>query len=573
MNGRYKVCHQTAEDVSRTSPEALICSANSMHDIRSVLTDVTNIPSNCSSIQSKANAITDENNIVDTPSTDLNSSNINRKSRTMRNTKIVNQVATDLLKRINEFKDEGDAVYECQFCGANMWHSERLKRLKKSDRPQFNICCGHGNIIVPLLQDPPEDLCELFFNKHLPLSKKFFKSIRLYNNMFCFTSMGGRVDHSINSKGGGPYSFVLSGQNHHFIGSLLPSEGNPPVYAQLYIYDTDNEVSNRISTMSRNGGAENLDPIIVNLIKGCLDKHNSIVKHYRTAVEIIKHNVVKDVNIRLIRNGNSIGLGRQYNMPTAPELVALIVGDFDNSYTNRDIIVKRQSGALQRIDELHMAYLPLQLLKLFHGHLNVEKTNQSCAIKYLFKYISKGHDRVIAGIYDVNDGAGSQQEFDEISHYLNCRMSSLLNNPRVKESMFLAWMEKNKDDSFSRTLSYSQFPNYFTFVREKRICKLCERGFSVGRLGHCTPAQGELYYLRLLLTKVRGPKNYTDIMTVNNVVYSTFREACYALGLLDDDKEYIDALKEASLWASGNYLRKFFTSMLLSYSLSQPTVV
>ncbi|KAI9098423.1 hypothetical protein K1719_025048 [Acacia pycnantha] len=78
----------------------------------------------------------------------------------------------------------------------------------------------------------------------------------------------------------------------------------------------------------------------------------------------------------------------------------------------------------------------------------------------------------------------------------------MVNNPRVKESMFLAWMEKNKDDPFVRTLTYSQFPNYFTFVREKRIWKLRERGFLVGRLDHCTPAQGELYYLRLLLTKI-----------------------------------------------------------------------
>ncbi|KAI9071370.1 hypothetical protein K1719_046670 [Acacia pycnantha] len=82
---------------------------------------------------------------------------------------------------------------------------------------------------------------------------------------------------------------------------------------------------------ARNGGVENLDPSIVKLIKGCLDKHNSIVKHYRSATEILKHNVVHDVNIRLIRNGNSSGLGRQYNMSTASELAALIVGDFDNS--------------------------------------------------------------------------------------------------------------------------------------------------------------------------------------------------------------------------------------------------
>ncbi|KAI9082909.1 hypothetical protein K1719_035052 [Acacia pycnantha] len=152
-------------------------------------------------------------------------------------------------------------------------------------------------------------------------------------------------------------------------------------------------------------------------------------------------------------------------------------------------------------------------------------------------------------------------------------MSSLVTNPRVKESMFLAWFEKNKDDPFARTLTYSQFPNFFTFVREKRLWKTLELGFSVGRIGHCTPAQGELYYLRLLLTKVRGPKNYTDIRTVNNVVFPTFREACYAYGLLDDDNEYIDAIKEASLWASGNYLRQFFTSMLLSHCLSQPVVV
>ncbi|KAI9114612.1 hypothetical protein K1719_014310 [Acacia pycnantha] len=230
----------------------------------------------------------------------------------------------------------------------------------------------------------------------------------------------------------------------------------------------------------------------------------------------------------------------------------------------------------------------------------------------LFYLIMQGNDRVIAGIYSNKDNSGSQQSFDEISHYLNCRyvssceaswrifgfdihhrhppverlsfhlphqqsvyyteresMSSLVTNPRVKESMFLAWFEKNKDDPFARTLTYSQFPNFFTFVREKRLWKTRERGFSVGRIGHCTPAQGELYYLRLLLTKVRGPKNYTDIRTVNNVVFPTFREACYAYGLLDDDNEYIDAIKEASLWASGNYLRQFFTSMLLSHCLSQ----
>ena len=57
--------------------------------------------------------------------------------------------------------------------------------------------------------------------------------------------------------------------------------------------------------------------------------------------------------------------------------------------------------------------------------------------------------------------------------------------------------------------------------------------------------------------------------TVINI-YPSFQDACYALGLLDDDQEYIDAIKEASNWGSADYLRKLFTRLLSSRSLSQP---
>ncbi|KAI9084948.1 hypothetical protein K1719_033121 [Acacia pycnantha] len=74
-----------------------------------------------------------------------------------------------------------------------------------------------------------------------------------------------------------------------------------------------------------------------------------------------------------------------------------------------------------KLDNRFVVPYNARLLKLFCGHLNIEKTNQSRVIKYLFKYISKGNGRVIAGIYNNNDSLGSQQSFDEVSHYLNCR--------------------------------------------------------------------------------------------------------------------------------------------------------
>jgi hypothetical protein len=64
--------------------------------------------------------------------------------------------------------------------------------------------------------------------------------------MFAFTSMGGQIHDHINN-GSGPPTFILSGQNFHRIGSLLPEAGTTPKFAQLYIVDTENEVQNRAS--------------------------------------------------------------------------------------------------------------------------------------------------------------------------------------------------------------------------------------------------------------------------------------------------------------------------------------
>jgi len=63
--------------------------------------------------------------------------------------------------------------------------------------------------------------------------------------MFAFTSMGGNVDDSMNN-GKAPPIFVMHGENYHQIGSLLPRPGNDPKFAQLYVYDTDNEIKNRM---------------------------------------------------------------------------------------------------------------------------------------------------------------------------------------------------------------------------------------------------------------------------------------------------------------------------------------
>ena len=80
-------------------------------------------------------------------------------------------------------------------------------------------------------------------------SQHFKNNIRTYNNMFAFTSMGGKINDSINKKGRGPYVFRLHGQTYHSIGSLLPAPGMPPKFEQLYIYDNENETENRATAL------------------------------------------------------------------------------------------------------------------------------------------------------------------------------------------------------------------------------------------------------------------------------------------------------------------------------------
>ncbi|KAK9698409.1 hypothetical protein RND81_08G102300 [Saponaria officinalis] len=733
-----------------------------------------------------------------------------------------------------------------------------VRKDRKSENPEFSMCCLKGKVKLPLLQDPPTTLKDLITNKD--------------------------IDKNIN-RGRSTYTFRLRGQNYHSIGSLLPVEGLPPKFTQLYIYDTDDEVSNRQRAISPNNP----------------DAFNGDI------IERLKH-MAKD--------------GRTYNLPTANEVAALIVGDIGCAVDERDIIIQTENGMLQRINELHPSYLALQyplpfsygenghsidihhtdsdasnqnskkrfrltmqersiiliarklfqqflvdaytmieterlnfirrnqkilradkyitlkesvargvtnpaakgrrvvipssftgstrymirnyqdamatckefgfpdlfitftcnpkwpeitryvkkigvrpedrpnilcrvfkikldqlirdlkkqkaiwpimytvefqkrglphvhillflhredkfpnadsidkiisaeipdkekdphlhqivselmihgpcgavnqhlpcmengkcskhfpkkfiehttvdeegypvykrrnngvkvvkgqvevdnryvvpynptLLLKYHAHINVEWCNQSRSIKYLFKYINKGNDRVTAAV-----SAGDSDDVDEIKMYYDCRYISaceaawrifgfdihyrtpsvqrlnfhlpgeqsvvyneidsldvVLDKRSVDESMFASWMECNKKYVAAKDLTYAEFPKKFVWKDDLREWKPRKKGFSIGRIFHASPGSGERYYLRTLLNHIRGPTCYEDIKKVDGVLYSSFRDACYARGLLDDDKEYIDGIEEASQWGTATYLRSLFVTLLTSGSVSRP---
>ncbi|CAH9106093.1 unnamed protein product, partial [Cuscuta epithymum] len=752
--------------------------------------------------------------------------------------------------------------------------------------------------------------------------------------------MGGRVDQTINI-GGSPPVFKLSGQNYHLIGSLLPVEGNVPKFAQLYIYDTQHEDVNRLTSVGDEKRKKKLHVDIVSTLRQMLDQHNVLVKSFRMARDKIAECGHSNVYLKLI--GRRSRDARTYNLPTVSEVAALIVGDFDESLGQRDIMVETQGGVLKRINELNPAYLGLQYPLLFpygedgyredisfsdsnskstkgrrsvsvreflayrlhdrgvensfilkarrlfqqfvvdgytmvessrltyirlnqkqlrcamykglseallsgerdastqgkrivlpstfvggarymvqnyqdamaicrwagypdlfltftcnpkwpeivrflsernlnpedrpdiicrvfkmkldglikdlrqnkifgdvravvytiefqkrglphahillfmgnadkftapadidriisaeipdessdpdyfnavkmhmmHGpcgrdaknapcmvqskcskhfpknfnahtnidedgypkymrrddgkeivkntipldnrhvvphnryllmkygaHLNVEWCNQSRSIKYLFKYVNKGNDRVTAAFYETTNKDGSEKPVDEIKLYYDCRyvspceamwrilgfeiqyknpsverlsfhfpdeqyvyfddedaMTDVVQRESVKQSMFLAWMKANEQYAEAKKLTYAEFPQKFVWKPKTREFVPRQRGFALGRVAYVPPGSGESYYLRCILNLKRGATSFADLRTVDEVCYETYRDTCYALGLLDDDREYVEGFTESSFWASAWGLRVLFVILLLADTMSRPEYV
>lgn len=143
-------------------------------------------------------------------------------------------------------------------------------------------------------------------------------------------------------------------------------------------------------------------------------------------------------------------------------------------------------------------------------------------------------------------------------------VESVLGRVHLSKIMFLAWFDCCEIYPEAREITYPELPTRFVYDAKLKVWNPRKRGFAIGRLESVCPLSGQRYYLRVLLNKVKGPRCYDDIKTVKGIVQPSFEEACYELGLLDDDMEYIEGLKECAFWASGAYVRNLYANMLVS---------
>ncbi|KAK9706455.1 hypothetical protein RND81_07G125900 [Saponaria officinalis] len=206
-------------------------------------------------------------------------------------------------------------------------------------------------------------------------------------------------------------------------------------------------------------------------------------------------------------------------------------------------------------------------MDLFDCHLNVEVCSTIQAVKYLYKYVYKGHDRISFNVAPEADVS----LIDEIQEYRSGRWVSPveaiwriygfdlfeIHPPVMALPIHLPGMQTiqmRPHEKLTHVVS-----------NKKRIRTPLTEFFRINR--------GEQYFLGLLITHVVAPKSFEDLRTVDGYCCSSYQEAGLKLKLIEDDNMVELSLDEAAAVQMPSALRHLFATILIFCQPKHPTAV
>ena len=282
-------------------------------------------------------------------------------------------------------------------------------------------------------------------------------------------------------------------------------------------------------------------------------------------------------------------------------------------------------------------YNPELLLK-YNCHINVEVCNSVSSVKYIYKYVFKGHDRAEVLVQEATaDGAptafrnevkeyqdgryfcspeaawrlygfdlhGRDPPVQRLSiHLPDCQPVTVEEQADLAEAeergaktTLTQWFvyvgeEKAKYAAALATdpetpvpvainTTYQNAPLIATWNKEKKLwsTRKQQRKFpTIGRIYHISPTDEELFCLRMLCCHVKGATSFEDMRTTgkgtpDEAIHATFKEACKAWGLLDDDGEWQRCMEDAKITASPKQIRQLFANILAFNNIIDPVAL
>ncbi|XP_076067683.1 uncharacterized protein LOC143040473 [Oratosquilla oratoria] len=272
------------------------------------------------------------------------------------------------------------------------------------------------------------------------------------------------------------------------------------------------------------------------------------------------------------------------------------IGEGGNSFE------KKVKGNIVNVDNSWVVpYNPYLCLK-YNAHINVECSNSIKAIAYVTKYVNKGCDRILYSKTKEDDEVINEVRNYQDARYVNANEATWkifkfpihkssppvttldlhlegeneiffkedenaasLQRKTAKDTQLTTFFKLCKENEFAATLHYHEIPNHFLY--DKANSKWLERKTrtaALGRIRAVTNKTVELFYLRMLLTHIKGPSSYEDLRTVDGVTHDTYREAVKAMGLLNDEETWLKTIMEIITHTNNrDQLRTTYASMLV----------
>ncbi|CAG8745237.1 12057_t:CDS:2, partial [Cetraspora pellucida] len=380
-----------------------------------------------------------------------------------------------------------------------------------------------GKVTLPPFQNLPTSLNNLLTGTDSH-ARSFQHNIRMYNSALSFTSIGANIDNQV-TETSDVYTFRIYGEVYHRIDAFSFDPESQPQFAQIYIYDTDHELQNRINIMP------GLDSTILADLQQMLHDINPYANVFHQVGYFLNYDPLLD--LKLIITNNRTKDPHHYNTSSASEPN----DENQENEPNKCVTIMNYLSYKLQIDARYVSASEA-LWRILHYQLHNEKPD----IMQLHVHLP-GQYRVLF-------------KDDE-------SLEDIVQRSAVEKTTLTAWFQANTIYPEARNLTYANFPSQWTYNIWAKKWKLRQREYTIGRMYFVHPAAGERYYLRMLLSIVVDSTSFEDIRTINEITYHSFREACIALNLLQEDEEWDQCLTEAKQMQSGAQLRNLFATLLI----------
>ncbi|GFS38131.1 hypothetical protein Acr_00g0055910 [Actinidia rufa] len=185
---------------------------------------------------------------------------------------------------------------------------------------------------------------------------------------------------------------------------------------------------------------------------------------------------------------------------------------------------RRNNGRVYRVkgqdvDNRDVMPYNAYLLKMFTYHINVEVCAGIRGVKYIHKYIYKGHDRttmVLRGVDEIQQyidsryirapeanrrilGHNLHEEFPSVVVRLALHhvvfneiesMNSIISRAGGKMSTFTRYFACYASNEAARAFTYQEFPQHFVWQKTQQIWTPRQRGYAIGRMYFAAPNSG-----------------------------------------------------------------------------------